>query len=107
MTDCQHRNCTYKQLTNLCFCTRLGLERGATARESLDVITQALESHGQGGPCSDGAGHWYYHNSFIIADKIEAWVLETAGNFWVAEKITGSLELCMIQYTNIPLLPTC
>ena len=69
---------------------RLGLERGSCARESLDVITKALETHGQGGPCSDSSGSWFYHNSFIIADRSEAWVLETAANFWVAEKVTGT-----------------
>jgi secernin len=65
---------------------RLGLERGSTARDVLDIIVSLMD--GQGGNC---AQHFSmnYHNSFLIADKNEAWVLETAGEIWVAEKITS------------------
>lgn len=65
---------------------RLGLERGKSAKDALDVITQLLETHGQGGSCELG-GMLTYHNSFIIADKIEGWVLETSQRRWIAEKI--------------------
>ncbi len=67
---------------------RLGLERGATASEALKVIVELLSEHGQGGNCAE---HFVfnYHNSFIIADKNEAWVLESAGHYWVAERITS------------------
>ncbi len=65
---------------------RLGLERAATAREALDVITRLLETYGQGGNC--GFTHpFYYHNSFIIADPQDAWVLEAAGFHWAAEQV--------------------
>jgi dipeptidase len=65
---------------------RLGLERGGTAREALGVITGLLEAYGQGG--NHGFTHpFYYHNSFIIADPHDAWVLETAGHHWAAEQV--------------------
>lgn len=72
------------------FFSRLGLERGSTARQCLDVITTLLEMLGQGGPCSEDDPSMTYHNSFLIVDrKAEAWVLETAGRYWVAEKVEG------------------
>jgi secernin len=65
---------------------RLALERAATARSALDVIIGLLETYGQSGNC--GLQHPnYYHNSFIIADPQEAWVMETAGKQWAAVKV--------------------
>lgn len=67
---------------------RLGLERGRTAYESMHVIVDLLERFGQGG-CCDIANPRTYHNSFILADPTSAWVLETAGRRWVAERVRG------------------
>ena len=75
------------------FLKRLGLERSKTAKEALSVITKLLETFGQGGPCSDLVPEHTYHNSFLIADTKEAWVLETAREFWVAENITSKLKI--------------
>jgi len=66
---------------------RLGLERGATARAALQVIIDMMEAFGQGGNCAEHVT-MHYHNSYLIADRAEAWVLETAGQYWVAEHVT-------------------
>lgn len=71
---------------------RLGLERSKTALEGLNIITGLLEKYGQGGLCSDSIKDFTYHNSFLIVDKNEAWVLETAGQFWAAERITSGFR---------------
>ena len=66
---------------------RLGLERGETALAALQIIINLLQQYGQGGNCAEHFS-FTYHNSFLIADYQEAWVLETAGKYWVAERIT-------------------
>ncbi|CAG9781960.1 unnamed protein product [Diatraea saccharalis] len=71
---------------------RLGLERGNTAEEALNIITTLLEKYGQGGPCSELDDSHFYHNSFLIADPKEAWVLETSGKLWAAEKIESGFR---------------
>lgn len=68
---------------------RLALERGSSAEEAKNVIKSLLEEHGQGGPCSDSDPSFTYHNSFLITDTKEAWVLETAGKHWAAQRVTS------------------
>ncbi|MCO5247421.1 MAG: carcinine hydrolase/isopenicillin-N N-acyltransferase family protein [Chitinophagales bacterium] len=65
---------------------RLALESCATAKDALYKIIKLNDQYGQDG---DGGyqSQFFYHNSFIIADAKEAYVLETAGVFWAVEKV--------------------
>ncbi len=65
---------------------RLTLERADTVINALEIVTELLADYGQGGPCGFEE-KLTYHNSFIIADPTEAWVLETTGHLWVAKKV--------------------
>ncbi len=66
---------------------RLGLERGRSAREALEVIATLVETHGQGGAAA-APGATGYHNSFTLADAGEAWLLETSNRRWAARRVT-------------------
>lgn len=68
---------------------RLSLEISKTAYEALHHIIYYLERYGQDACGGYTDKKFYYHNSFIITDKNEAYVLETAGKHWVYEKVTG------------------
>lgn len=78
---------------------RLGLERATTAAEAVEVMVSLLERYGQGGPC-----HWpdrrRYWSSFLVADPTDAWVLETSGRTWDAERVTRSRAIS--NRTTIP-----
>ena len=64
---------------------RLALERCRGAREALELLVQLLEQYGQGGNC--GYDHdFYYDNAFLIMDRQELYVLETAGKKWVYDR---------------------
>ena len=65
---------------------RLALERARSVPQAIDVITSLLAEFGQGG-IHIQEGHSYYHNSFLIADSRECWVLETVNKHWAARQV--------------------
>lgn len=82
---------------------RLGLERAKTAKEALTVITALLEKYGQGGTCSESSS-FTYHNSFLMVDPYEAFVLETADRQWAAERVESgarNISNCLSIGTKI------
>ncbi len=68
---------------------RLALERADSAERGVELIGALLEEHGQGGPAGYRDTGMRYDNSFILADPGDAWVLETAGRAWVAQRVRG------------------
>jgi len=67
---------------------RLALERCQTAEEALECITGLLERYGQDACGGYQNRRFFYHNSFLLADPEDAWVLETAGRHWAARRVT-------------------
>jgi dipeptidase len=67
---------------------RHALEQCATAEEALGRIVALLAAHPQGGRMGH-RGRLRYHSSFVLADPREAWILETAGPFWAARRVTA------------------
>jgi dipeptidase len=66
---------------------RLALERAKNAQEAVKCITELLGKHGQDACGGYKNKDFFYHNSFIIADYREAFILETAGKSWASKKI--------------------
>lgn len=64
---------------------RLTLHNNQTAREAVDFIIGLITEVGQGG---DGGyrSSLKYHNSFLIKDFNEAFILETSGKHWAYKK---------------------
>lgn len=65
---------------------RLALERSRTSEEALHILIDLIGQYGQSGNCSYGH-KLFYHNSFLIADRDNAWVLETVDRYWAALKV--------------------
>ncbi len=66
---------------------RLALERCRTAESALQCITELLEEYGQNACGGYHNRRFFYHNSFLIADAADAWLLETAGRHWAARRV--------------------
>lgn len=67
---------------------RLALERAETAGDALVLMIELIERYGQGGAAHPGTS-FGYHNSFLIADPKEAWILEASGRRWAATAVEG------------------
>ena len=71
---------------------RLALQRSTSAESAVATIVDLLERHGQGGGCGLEDRSFSYHNSFLVADRDEAWVVETAGKLWATERVTAGVR---------------
>jgi secernin len=63
--------------------TRLALERGHSARQAVDVLTDLIARHGQGRWAGGGEGD----SAFLVADPAEAFAVEATGHAWVVQEI--------------------
>lgn len=75
---------------------RLGLERGKTAAEAVDVLTSVISQYGQG-LFVNAPGWRMYDNGFIVADPREAYVIETAGHEWVVKRVDSALGISNVH----------
>lgn len=66
---------------------RLALERATTTEQAIELIASLLAQYGQNAPSGYYNQNFYYHNSFLLADATSAWVLETAGKEWAAQRV--------------------
>jgi hypothetical protein len=78
---------------------RLALERAATARDAVAVIQHLLATVGQGGSGHDG-GRRPYWSSFLVADPVAAFVVETSGNESAVEEVVATRAIS--NRTTIP-----
>lgn len=65
---------------------RIALERTTNCQEAIELMTSLLEQYGQGGNC-EMKGNSHFDSSFLLADRNEAYILETAGRKWAVKKI--------------------
>ncbi|CAF1148823.1 unnamed protein product [Didymodactylos carnosus] len=70
---------------------RLILERCCTSEDGKNTIIELLQKYGQGGNCGF-ASSFYYHNSFLVVDSHEAWLIETVGKEYAAKRITSGIH---------------
>lgn len=72
---------------------RSALEQSTDRYAAVQVIVTLLEAHGQGGQASFEHPRFHYDNSFIVADRSGAIVLETAGRSYATEEVTGARSI--------------
>ena len=65
---------------------RIALERTRTCTEAIELITSLLKEYGQGGNV-EISGNSEVDLTYLIADRKEAWILETAGREYAAKKV--------------------
>ena len=71
---------------------RVALELSLTAREALEILIRNTEVYGQGG--DGGYEHpLFYHNSYLLTDLTEAYVLDTVGRYWAYKKLMGNYNI--------------
>jgi secernin len=78
---------------------RLALERASTAAAAVEVITDLIERHGQGGSGHEGAQRPYW-SSFLVADPTSAFVVETSGRDVAVEAVERTRAIS--NRTTIP-----
>lgn len=72
---------------------RHALEEATDRHGAVEVIVRRLEEGGQGGRASHEHPRFHYDNSFIVADRTGAVVLETAGRRWATEEVRGARSI--------------
>jgi dipeptidase len=75
---------------------RLGLERGRTAAEAVEVMTSLITNYGQG-KFKNSAEIRTYDNGYIVADPREAYVIETAGGEWAVKMVESALGISNVH----------
>jgi len=75
---------------------RLALERGKSAEEAREIIISLLQQFGQNACGGYQNKSFYYHNSFLIADSENAFILETSGKSWAWKKVTSTASISNI-----------
>ncbi len=71
---------------------RLALHNADSGYQAVQIIVELIKRFGQGGDAGY-KGHLSYHNSFLIQDRSEAFVLETAGTSWAMKKTNPSASI--------------
>lgn len=82
---------------------RLGLERATSSLNAVQVMSELITRHGQGGSGHDtrnGERARPYWSSFLIADANDAWVMETSGTEIATHQVVSTWAIS--NRTTIP-----